>query len=267
MFETLSSTLFSSLFSQQSLILLLVAIIANALSAMAGGGAGLLQLPILLFMGLPFGTALATHKIATVALGVGSSLRYHSEQLFDLRFSLIILAFGLPGVVLGAMLILQVSDGVATASLGVLTLCLGVYSIRQPSLGNVFAPKHRDLAGIMIGGAVIFVIGFANGSLASGTGLFATLWFVSWFGMDYKRAVAMTMILVGFFWNGAGAITLTVLGDVQWTWVLPLVVGSLIGGYLGANIAVKKGNQWIKRLFEMLTLITGVSLIIKSMGV
>lgn len=256
--------LIDTLFSIDSLILLVISIMANTLSAMAGGGAGLLQLPILLFMGLPFGTALATHKIATVALGVGSTLRYRREGLFERVFSLVILGFGLPGVLLGALLILQVSEVWATLGLGLLTLALGVYSVCQPKLGQDFQPKHRDAVGMMMGGCVIFVIGFMNGSLTSGTGLFATLWFVHWFGMDYKRAVAMTMVLVGLFWNGTGALTLSVLGEVKWSWLLPLVLGSFIGGYLGANMAIQKGNLLVKRLFEALTILTGLSLLYRS---
>ncbi len=252
-----------ALFSIEFHLLFLIALLANTLSAMAGGGAGLLQLPILLFMGLPFGVALATHKIATVALGLGSTLRYRKERIVDLTFSLFILAFGLPGVVLGAMVILNVPDRMATASLGILTLALGIYSICKPQLGQDFQPKNRHVLGLLIGGVVTFTIGFINGSLTSGTGLFATLWFVHWFGLDYKRAVAMTMILVGFFWNGTGAITLSLLGDVKWAWVVPLVAGSFVGGYLGANIAVQQGNRWIKRLFEGLTILTGVSLLAK----
>ncbi len=256
--------LIDSLFSLDALILLLMAILANTLSAMAGGGAGLLQLPILLFMGLPFGVALATHKIATVALGLGSTLRYRREGLFELRFSLVILGFGLPGVLLGANVILQVSEVVATSSLGVLTLSLGIYSAVKPQLGQTFSLKHRDGLGMVIGGVVIFLIGLLNGSLTSGTGLFVTLWFVHWFGMDYKRAVAMTMVLVGLFWNGTGALALSVLGEVKWSWLLPLVLGSFIGGYLGANMAVTKGNVLVKRLFEGLTIITGLSLLIRA---
>lgn len=255
---------FSLLIDPQLWLLLIIAIIANTLSAMAGGGAGLLQLPILLFMGLPFSIALATHKIATVALGIGSTLRYRKERLLDLKFSLIILAFGLPGVIIGAKTILTIDDAVATISLGILTLGLGVYSCFKPELGQKHQAKNQQGSGLVIGGVIIFFIGFINGSLTSGTGLFATLWFVHWFGLDYKRAVAMTMVLVGFFWNGTGAITLAWLSDVKWLWLAPLVIGSLIGGYLGAKIALEKGNLWIKRLFEGLTLITGMLLIIKG---
>ena len=64
----------------QHLLLLLIAIAANWFSALAGGGAGLIQLPILIFMGLPFSLALATHKVATVFLGVGATMRHMREK-------------------------------------------------------------------------------------------------------------------------------------------------------------------------------------------
>ncbi|MFQ5471194.1 MAG: TSUP family transporter, partial [Gammaproteobacteria bacterium] len=107
-----------------------------------------------------------------------------------------------------------------------------------------------------------FLIGVLNGSLTSGTGLFVTLWLVSWFGLDYKRAVAYTLVLVGMFWNGSGAIVLGLLGDIEWTWLPALLLGSLLGGYLGAHLAIIKGNRLIKRGFEIITLIVGLKLII-----
>ncbi len=247
------------------IILFFIAIIANALSAFAGGGAGLLQLPILIFLGLPFGVALATHKIATVALGIGSTARYWKEKSTQLYFSLFVLGFGLPGVILGALIILSIGESVALFSLGILTISLGIYSFFKKQLGQHYQPKHRTTSGYFMGGIIIFIIGFLNGSLTSGTGLFLTVWLIHWFGLDYKRAVATTMILVGFFWNATGAITLSTLGEAKWSWLLPLILGSLIGGYLGANFAIKKGNRWIKVIFETMTICVGISLIIKAL--
>jgi hypothetical protein len=109
---------------------------------------------------------------------------------------------------------------------------------------------------------VLFIIGFLNGSLTSGTGLFATLWLVTWFGMDYQRAVVYTLILVGVFWNGAGAITLGIIGDVKWFWIPALLAGSLLGGYLGSHLAIKHGNRWIKRGFETVTIFISLKLLI-----
>jgi hypothetical protein len=248
------------------ILLFIISLVANLFSALAGGGAGLLQLPALLFLGLPFGTALATHKVASVFLGVGATARHLKSSTFDWRFSVFILAMGLPGVVLGASLVLQLDGRIAQGLLGLLTLALGVYSWIKPQLGQLTELKNRTLLGYIIGGGILFWIGVLNGSLTSGTGLFVTLWLVRWFGLDYKTAVAYTLVLVGIFWNGSGALTLGLLGTIQWSWLPALILGSLIGGYLGAHLSIIKGNSWIKRSFEVITVLVGISLIAKAYG-
>ncbi len=244
------------------ILLFIVSLIANTFSAFAGGGAGLLQLPALIFLGLPFSVALATHKLASVALGIGATARHFRERSLDWRFSLVILGSGLPGVVVGASLILRVPDRAAELSLGFLTMGLGIYSMLKPNLGQWAEATHRDASGYLIGGLILFGIGVLNGSLTSGTGLFVTLWLVQWFGLDYKRAVAYTLVLVGLFWNGIGALTLGLQGTIRWDWIPVLLVASMLGGYIGAHYSIMKGNRWIKRVYEIVTFLVGLKLII-----
>jgi uncharacterized membrane protein YfcA len=243
-------------------LIFVISLVANVFSALSGGGAGLIQLPVLIFLGLPFGIALATHKVATIALGIGATVRHMRDSHLEREFALFMVAAGVPGVILGASVILQVPDRSAQVALGILTMALGIYSIFSPRLGQQYAPVHRDGRGYSIGGITLFLIGVLNGSLTSGTGLFVTLWLIRWFGMDYKRAVAYTLVLVGLFWNGAGAITLGLLGAIYWLWLPALLLGSVIGGYLGAHLAIVKGNKVIKRAFEAVTLLIGLKLII-----
>jgi uncharacterized protein len=242
-------------------LLLVISLVANVFSAFAGGGAGLLQFPALIFLGLPFGVALATHKVASVALGIGATLRHLREQTIERRFALLVLASGLPGVVLGAAVVLAIPGHLAQLLLGVLTIGLGIYSILNRQLGQAHSPQNRDRSGLALGGAGLFLIGFLNGSLTSGTGLFCTIWLVRWFGLDYKRAVAYTLVLVGVFWNGTGALTLGLLGDIRWSWLPALLIGSFVGGYAGAHFAIVRGNLWIKRAFEIVTILVGLKLI------
>jgi len=246
----------------QQLALFLISLLANIFSAFAGGGAGLIQLPALIFLGLPFSIALGTHKIASVFLGIGATIRNFREKPLDMRFAGFILVCGLPGVVLGANIILNIPDRTAEIALGLLTFALGIYSWSRPQLGQTASSTHRNRSGYLIGGGVLFGIGILNGSLTSGTGLFVTLWLVRWFGLDYKTAVAYTLILVGMFWNGSGAITLSLLGDIAWHWLPALIAGSLLGGYIGAHLAIVKGNKWIKRIYEVITLAIGSKLIL-----
>lgn len=246
----------------EQIALFIISLLANFFSALAGGGAGLIQLPALIFLGLPFGLALATHKVASVALGLGATVRHLKSSQLERRFALFILATGLPGVVLGASIILQIPDRLAQVALGVLTMGLGIYSFFSPDLGQVIQIKNRHKKGLFVGGAMLFVIGVLNGSLTSGTGLFVTLWLIRWFGLDYKTAVAYTLILVGMFWNGTGAVALGYLGEIYWLWIPVLLVGSFIGGYFGAHVAIVKGNKLIKVTYEVVTLLIGIKLIL-----
>lgn len=53
-------------------ILFAVSFFANLFASVSGGGAGFVQFPLLILLGLPFATALGTHKVAVVFLGIGA---------------------------------------------------------------------------------------------------------------------------------------------------------------------------------------------------
>jgi len=246
----------------EQLLIFIISLIANLFSALSGGGAGLIQLPALIFLGLPFGLALATHKVATIALGIGATARHLKENRIERNLASLMIIAGLPGVVLGASFILQIPEDIAKTALGLLTMGLGIYSFFSPDLGQSIVPTNRHQKGYIIGGLVLFLIGILNGSLTSGTGLFVTLWLIRWFGLDYKLAVAYTLVFVGLFWNASGAVTLGFLGDIHWLWIPALLLGSAIGGYIGAHLSIVKGNKMIKRSFEIVTLLIGLKLIL-----
>lgn len=247
------------------LVILAASLVANFLSALAGGGAGLVQLPVLILLGLPFQFALATHKIASVALGIGATLRHLRERRLDIRFAAFLLLCGLPGVVLGAHVVLAIPETVCTLLLGLLTTGLGIYSAWHPEPEQSPTRPQLTQQQWLIGGFILFLIGLLNGSLTSGTGLFVTLWLVRWFGFDYSRAVAYTLILVGLFWNGAGALTLGLQGQIAWGWLPALLIGSIAGGYAGAHLAIMKGSKLVKRAFETLSISMGLSLLAKAL--
>ena len=242
-------------------LLFAIALIANTFSSLAGGGAGLIQLPALLLLGLPFSIALATHKVATVALGLGAVVRYLKEDILQRKIALLMLASGLPGVVIGGFIIVRIPDDVSRTALGVLTMALGIYSVFNPKLGTENIPQRLDQRGLILGGLVLFLIGILNGSLTSGTGLFVTLFLIRWFGLDYKHAVAYTLVMVGVFWNATGAVTVGLLSDIQWDWLIALLLGSFMGGYIGSHLAILKDNILIKRSYEVITITIGLQLL------
>ena len=246
------------------IFLAIISLISNFISALAGGGAGLLQLPALLFFGLPFSKALATHKVASLALGLGASIPHIKSSTLQGKYILLILISGIPGVLIGAYTALNLPSNFSSILLGFLTLFLCFYSATSTTLGSKRNITSIGSLRFFIGSVGLFIIGFLNGYLSSGTGLFVTIWMITIFNLTFSAAVAYTIILVGIFWNGIGAISLGLSGNIVWNYIPILIICSLLGGYFGAYFSIIKGSKFIKVVFEIVSLSVGISLLIKA---
>ncbi len=242
-----------------------ISFISNMFSAISGGGAGLIQLPALILSGLPYYQALATHKIATVALGLGGSIRNSKLLRKDVNVICQILIFGTPGVILGSWIVKFLSEQFLYLILGILSIFLAVYSIRKKSLGMNSLNENIKLIFKIEFIITIFIIGILNGSVSSGTGLLMTMLLIKSYKIDFLRAVSLTFFTVGIFWNAMGAILLSRIGFIPINLLLILISGSFTGGYLGAHLSNLKGNKLIKNTFTIVCLLVGISLLIKSL--
>ena len=248
----------------KSISIFLISFFSNTFSAISGGGAGLLQLPALILYGVPYQQALASHKLATVALGIGGSLRNYKSLRYDLYVAKQILFFGLPGVIIGACIVEFISEHYLYLFLGIISILIAFYSFLKPDLGLssgnnklYFFHKIRFLI-------FIFLIGILNGSISSGTGLLVTILLIKTFEMDFLRAISMTFFTVGIFWNFIGAVFLARIGSVPSNILIVLIIGSFTGGYFGAHLSKLNGNILIKKTFITVCILVGISLLIKS---
>ena len=248
----------------KSIYIFLISFFSNTFSAISGGGAGLLQLPALILSGVPYYQALAGHKLATVALGIGGSLRNYKSLGNDISIAWQILIFGLPGVILGSSIVEHISENFLYLILGIISILLAFYSFLKPDLGLssgtsklYFVQKIRFVI-------FIFFIGVLNGSISSGTGLLVTILLIKTFEMDFLRAISLTFFTIGIFWNFIGAVFLTKIGSVPSNILILLIIGSFSGGYFGAHLSQLNGNLLIKKTFTTVCILVGISLLIKS---
>ena len=248
----------------KSFYIFLISFFSNTFSAISGGGAGLLQLPALILSGVPYYQALASHKLATVALGIGGSLRNYKSLGNDISVAWQILIFGLPGVILGASVVEYISEKYLYLILGIISILLAFYSFLKPDLGLSSGNKKLNFVHKIRFLIFIFFIGILNGSISSGTGLLVTMLLIKTFEMDFLRAISLTFFTVGIFWNFIGAVFLTRIGSVPSNILLALIIGSFTGGYLGAHISKISGNTLIKKTFITVCILVGISLLMKS---
>ena len=247
-------------------LIFLISFTSNTFSAVSGGGAGLIQLPALLLSGIPYYQALATHKIATVALGLGGSIRNFKNLRNDIYVLFQILFFGTPGVILGSSIVKFISEQYLYLLLGLFSIFLSLYSFLKPSFGQNSNAKSINFRLKLKFIIPIFLIGILNGSVSSGTGLLVTVLLIKIFEIDFLRAVSLTFFSVGIFWNAIGAFFLSKIGSVPKNLLLILILGSFTGGYFGAHLSNLKGNQLIKKTFTIVCLLVGFSLLAKSLS-
>ena len=244
-------------------IIFIISYISNLFSSIAGGGAGLIQLPALILFGMPFFKALAVHKIATVALGIGGSIRNYGNLKKNNLIIFQLLIFGIPGVVLGTFIVNLISDEYLRSLLAIFTILIGIYSLIKPNLGLKSIQKNISLFTYIKFNSLVFIIGILNGSISSGTGLLVTILIINTFGLDFLSSISITFLTVGIFWNALGAIALSKIGLLPLNILCILILGSFLGGFSGAHLSNLKGNKFIKKLFIYLCFFIGITLLFK----
>ena len=91
---------------QSVIILFFVGIIAGFLNVTAGGGSTL-TLPALIFLGLDSSMANGTNRIAILIQNISAVYSFKKEKYQQIKTSLILSLFTLPGAIAGAILVVM----------------------------------------------------------------------------------------------------------------------------------------------------------------
>jgi uncharacterized protein len=222
-------------------LLVFAAFAAGTVDAIAGGG-GLITLPALLAAGLPPHLALATNKGASM-WGSGSALFTYARagQVTRARAPWTFACAALCSA-LGAQGVLWVSPAaLRPVVIGLLALAGAAMFIRRPP-----APEQEVASGswwpwlLLAGG-----IGAYDGFFGPGTGTFLIVGLVVWCQRTLSRATADAKV-INFASNIAAVGLFAWHGQIVWQVALPMAVGQLSGGVLGAHLALRGGARLIR---------------------
>ena len=232
-------------------ILLLVgaALLAGVVDAVVGGG-GLIQLPALLiaFPGVPPVQLLATNKVGSIAGTSMASVTYYRRVHPDLKTAIPLAAAAFAGSAGGALVASRIPRAAFDPIVLVALLVVGAYVVFKPEVGRVedlrLDGRSHYLSAVAIGAG----IGFYDGALGPGTGSFLVFALVGWLGYAFLEASAKAKI-ANFATNLAALVIFVPQGAVMWKYGLMIAGANLIGGYLGARVAVARGVAFIRVVF------------------
>lgn len=243
------------------LVLFAVGLVAGTVDAIAGGG-GLIALPALLGFGLPAPLALGTAKLQG-AFGSGSAAwSFARRGAVDLRecgpgFGLTVL-----GAVGGAFTVRSVDPQFLGTLIPWLLGTIVVYMIFRPKLGET--SRHHRMESLPFHLVFGLALGFYDGFFGPGVGSFWTIAFVTVLGHDFVRAAAHTKVM-NFASNLAALAFFAVAGTVCWLPGLAMGTGQLLGGRLGAHLAMTRGARFVRPIFLVMASLVALKLIYASL--
>lgn len=226
-------------------LLFVVAVIGGTVDAIAGGG-GLLTLPALLSAGLPAPVALATNKLQGTFGSGSATWHYVRRGAVDPRECLLGGAFTALGAVAGTLAVKVVDPALLGDIIPWLLGGIVVYFIFRPKLGE--SNRHHRLDPRPFHVVFGLLLGAYDGFFGPGVGSFWTIAFIVLLGHDFVRAAAHTKVM-NFSSNVASLTVFIVSGLVSWLPGLVMAAGQVIGGRLGAHLAMTRGARFVRPLF------------------
>jgi uncharacterized membrane protein YfcA len=234
-------------------VLVVAALAAGTVDAIAGGG-GLITLPALLAMGLPPHAALAVNKGQSIFGSASALLTYARHGRVDGRLAALTFPLGLAGSLAGAAAVLAVPrDALRPIVIGLLVGAAVLLLVKKPLHVHEPPPRRRQYAALLA-----LAIGAYDGFFGPGTGTFLIVGLVVLCGATLGAATADAKV-VNFASNLAAVALFAAKGVVLWEVALPMGAGQLVGGMVGARLAMRGGAQ----LIRVAVLVVSGALVIK----
>jgi uncharacterized membrane protein YfcA len=242
-------TKFKNMDSPVIVFLCIVAFAAGFVDAVVGGG-GLIQTPmgLVLLPGLPVATVIGTLKIPSFSGTAFAAIQYLKKIQMDWKLLITMMVLAIPSAYAGSELLTQVSNSFMKPLLLVVLSILVVYTYAKKNFGQHADKSHSAAQQLLYAVLISITIGFYDGFIGPGTGSFFVVAFITILGYDFLQASAnakMVNLATNF-----GAITLFVIkGKIIWGIAIPMAVCNALGGFLGAKLAIKRGNRFIRIFF------------------
>lgn len=243
--------------SETLFVLFSVGLTAGVVDAIAGGG-GLITFPTLLLVGLSPVQALATNKIQALASVVSSAHRYIRSGAVERRAIGAKLISSTLGGGLGALAVSLFDSHLLTKIAPVLLIGIAVFFIFSPKRPSQLSRPLLSENAFALG--VALPIGFYDGFFGPGTGsLYATA-FVILLGRELRTATGETKIL-----NMAGSFLAALVflwgGAIVWSAAIAMSAGGVLGGQIGAHLAIKWGPSFIRVALVVVSIALAVHLL------
>ncbi|WP_009901039.1 sulfite exporter TauE/SafE family protein [Clostridioides difficile] len=172
--------------------------------------------------------------------------------------------FTIIGSVLGVRCVLSISEEILNVLVVVMILIVAIYTFISKNLGQEDNFEAVNKKNLRLGMLMALIMGFYDGFFGPGTGTFLTFGFIKIYGYDFLHASANTKIL-NLTSNITSLLLFMINGQVDYKIAIVFALVMIMGAYVGAKVAIKKGSKMIKPIFLVMALFMVVKLVYQTL--
>lgn len=242
-----------------SLITLLAILAMGLLLGLMGGGGSILSVPILIYlMELPEKSAIATSLLVVGTTSLISLLIYLYRRQVDVRVGAVFGVFSMAGAYMGGWLARFIPPAVLVSLFAVMML-VAAFAMLKGRKAPAAAAAETTAQGLPIAriGVQGVGVGVVTGLVGAGGGFLVVPALVLLSGLDMKRAVATSLmvIVLNSYAAFAGYVSHTPVDlSIAWPVIGVAVAGALGGITLGTIVP----GQKLRKAFGVFVLMMGV---------
>ena len=231
------------------ILLCAAAFLAGFVDAVVGGG-GLIQTPVVLVAlpAIPVATVIGTLKIPAFSGTSIAASQYLNKVKINWKLLAVMMVLAIPSAYLGSVLLTHVRNDFMKPLLLVVLSLLVVYTYAKKNFGQHSDKSHSDKQQLLYAVIISIVVGFYDGFIGPGTGSFFVVAFISLLGFDFLQASANAK-MVNLATNFGSVCLFLFKGKIIWGIAIPMAVCNAAGGFIGARLAINRGNKFIRIFF------------------
>ncbi len=230
------------------ILLCLIAFLAGYVDAVVGGG-GLIQVPagLILMPTQAVSSVIGTLKVPSFIGTCFATYQYLQRVKIPLLRVLLFTSIAFTAAFSGSLLLTKMSSQFMKPVIFFVLLAMAVYTFTKKDFGQM-VQKDTIKFPLVKGMLICLVIGFYDGFIGPGGGSLFVLAFIAILGYDFMNASAHAKI-VNLSTNLGSLILFIGKGVILWPVAIPMSVCNAAGGIFGSRMALKKGNQFIRKIF------------------
>ena len=253
------------------------------LSAMFGIGGGIVMVPLIhIVFGQPAAVSSGTSLFAILPTSIAGMVARLHDGTIRFRIGVVVGVAGACLSPLGAVAAKHLPGIYAMVLTGVFILYTAYNMFRrwwrtrpqaqpvsraQATARSAKAPLLDESArdARFYGGCVALgaIVGFLSGYLGLGGGFIIVPILQAAFGLTMKQSTGTSLVAVGIL-AVPSFVTHAILGDVAWLIGILLIVGSVVGARLGAQILRRVNDRALTGLFGVVLVLAGVIMVVRE---